>query len=62
MADVIVEKESKDSSNAGVVVGIIAIVILVLAALFLLPGLMNNSGSTTTPTVTTPTVTTPTQQ
>ncbi|MCA9336204.1 hypothetical protein KC967_04890 [Candidatus Saccharibacteria bacterium] len=44
------------------VVGIIAIVILVLAALFILPGLMNNSGSTTTPTVTTPTVTTPTQQ
>ena len=58
MADVIVEKE-RNGGNTGVIVGIIAVVILVLAALFVLPGLMNN-GSATTPAPT-PTTTTPMQ-
>ncbi len=51
MADVVVEKER--SSNTGVIVAIVAIVILVLAARFVLPGMLggSNGRGTTTPSV-----------
>lgn len=60
MADVVVEKDR--SSNTGVIVAVVAIVILVLAALFILPGMLDGStnGGSTTPT--TPSVQTTTGQ
>ncbi len=48
MADVIVERDGNKSS-AGLIVGIVAVVILVLAALYILPGLMNRSNTPATP-------------
>ena len=64
MADVVVERErdSESRSNTGLIVGIIAVVILVLAALFVLPGLMNGNDSSTTPAPTTPSTSTTTTQ
>ena len=55
MADVIVEKESK--SSAGPIIAVVAIVILDLAALWLLPGILNGNGtntSTPAPSTSTP--------
>lgn len=43
MADVVVERESK--SSAGPIVAVVAIVILVLAALWVLPGLIGGNNS-----------------
>ena len=49
MADVIVERDG-DRSNSGPIVAIVIIAILVLAALFILPGLFGNGGTTNTST------------
>ena len=58
MADVIVEKDG-NRSGLGLVVGIVAIVILVAAALFILPQLLNRN-TTTNSVVPTPSVSVPT--
>ena len=69
MADVTVERDGNrgDGSNTGVIVAIVAIVLLVLAAIFFLPGLINNTNNTgtgtgvetTAPTVDVPATTAP---
>jgi hypothetical protein len=61
MADVIVEKDRDSRSNTGLITGIIVVVLLVLVALFVLPGLMNNGSTSTTPAPTPTTTTTPAQ-
>lgn len=60
MADVIVEKDTSErSSSTGVIVGIVTLILVVLAAIYILPSLFgapasNNSTTGTGTTTTTP--------
>lgn len=61
MADVIVEKDTSErSSSLGVIVGIVALILVVLAAIYILPSLFgaleasNNSTTGAGTTTTTP--------
>ena len=58
MADTIIEKENHN--NTGAIITVVAIVLLVLAAIFVLPGLFNGSTSDSTNTGTSTSVPTPT--
>ena len=58
MADTIIEKENHN--NTGTIITVVAIVLLVLAAIFVLPGLFNGSTSDSTNPGTSTSVPTPT--